>query len=246
MSPPSSRSPETGGADRQRLRVRLGTELDDELFALALTHRSYCAEHPGRASNERLEFLGDAVLGLVVTTALYLAHPDLPEGDLARIRASVVSSNGLAPVAAELGLGEALWLGRGEELSGGRDKPSLLADALEAVIGAVYLAGGLERARVFVLGLLEERLEAEAGRSELGDPKNRLQELLAKHGHPPPAYETAEQGPDHAKEFFAKVLLGEEVLGRGRGPSKKAAERAAAEAAIARLGDGGVPSPGDA
>ncbi|MDA8295147.1 MAG: ribonuclease III [Actinomycetota bacterium] len=246
MSPPSSRSPDTGGADRQRLRARLGPELDEELFALALTHRSYCAEHPGTASNERLEFLGDAVLGLVVTTALYLDHPDLPEGDLARIRASVVSSNGLAPVAAELGLGEALLLGRGEELSGGRDKPSLLADALEAVIGAVYLAGGLDRARSFVLGLLEARLEAEAGRSELGDPKNRLQELLAKHGHPPPAYETAEQGPDHAKQFSATVLLGEALLGRGRGPSKKAAERAAAEAAIARLGEGGVPSPGGA
>ena len=246
MSRPSSRPPETGGADRQRLRERLGPDVDDELLALALTHRSYCAEHPGTASNERLEFLGDAVLGLVVTTALYLSHPDLPEGDLARIRASVVSSNGLAPVAAELGLGEALLLGRGEELSGGRDKPSLLGDALEAVIGAVYLAGGLDRARALVLGLLETHLEAEASRSELGDPKNRLQELLAKHGHPPPVYETAEQGPDHAKQFSARVLLGEQPIGRGSGNSKKAAERAAAEAAIARFGDDGVPARGGA
>jgi ribonuclease-3 len=176
------------------------------------------------------------VLGLVVTTALYAGHPDLPEGDLARIRASLVSSEALAPLAASLGLGEALRLGRGEDNSGGRAKPSILADALEAVIGAVYLAGGLEAARDVVLSLIGARLDAEARRGDLGDPKNRLQELCAHLGHAPPLYRTSEHGPDHAKHFSATVSVDGTLRGEGAGPSKKAAEREAAARALEALG----------
>ncbi|HXZ82136.1 MAG TPA: ribonuclease III domain-containing protein, partial [Acidimicrobiales bacterium] len=147
-------SAESVGA-RAELGVRLGPGVvDAELLRLALCHRSYCAEVAGQESNERLEFLGDAVLGLVVTADLYRRRPELPEGDLARIRAAVVSTEALAPVGASLGLGAALLLGRGEDASGGREKPSILADALEAVIGAVYLSGGMEQASAFVLGLI--------------------------------------------------------------------------------------------
>lgn len=221
---------------------RLAPHLADAgLLRLALAHRSYCAEHPGEASNERLEFLGDAVLGLVVTSQLYQAHPDLPEGDLARIRAAVVSSEGLAPVAAALGLGEALLLGRGEDLSGGRTKASILGDALEAVIGAVYLSGGLSRAERFVLELLTAQLAEAAARPELGDAKNRLQEWLARRGREAPRYATEEDGPDHAKRFHAAVYSAGDLLGRGSGPSKKAAERAAAEAAVVVLAAEGPP-----
>ncbi len=208
---------------------------DPALLRLALAHRSYCAEHPGVIPNERLEFLGDAVLGLVVTDALYRRHPDLPEGDLARIRATVVSSEGLAPIAAALGLGEALLLGRGEDLSGGRRKASILADALEAVIGAIYLESGIERAGAFVLDVLNAELARTASRRELGDAKNRLQELLARRGGETPRYRTSEDGPEHQKRFVAEVLIGGSVAGRGVGPSKKQAERRAAEAAIGAL-----------
>ncbi|MCU1491015.1 MAG: ribonuclease [Acidimicrobiaceae bacterium] len=175
------------------------------------------------------------MLGLVVTGELYRAYPDMPEGDLARIRAAVVSTEGLAPVAADLGLGEAILLGRGEDNSGGRSKPSILADALEALIGAVYLAGGLDRARELVLLLVGPSLEEAASRPELGDAKNRLQELLARLGRQAPAYRTVEHGPDHAKRFEAEVASGAELLGRGSGASKKAAERDAAVDAIAKV-----------
>jgi ribonuclease III len=193
---------------------------------LALVHRSWCAESTGEESNERLEFLGDSVLGLVVTAHLYDTHPDLPEGDLARIRAAVVSTESLAPVAAALELGEALYLGRGEELSGGRSKPSLLADCFEAVIGALYLSGGLAAAEVFVLRHLTDQLDEEAARDELGDAKNVLQELAASSGLAAPTYRLRGRGPDHARIFSADVALGE-ITGHGEGNSKKQAERAA-------------------
>ncbi|MGP8224412.1 MAG: ribonuclease III [Acidimicrobiales bacterium] len=207
----------------------------------ALSHRSYCAEWGGRPSNERLELLGDAVLGLVVADHLYRAFPDLSEGDLARLRAAVVSTEALAPVAAELGVGEAVLLGKGEETSGGRSKDSILADCLEAIIAAVYLSLGLAAATRLVVGLLEDPIEAIA-EGRLGDPKNWLQELAAQLNFDFPSYTVTDKGPDHAKVFFAEVTVGGEILGRGTGTSKKIAERAAATAALeiieARQGDG--------
>lgn len=207
----------------------------------ALSHRSYCAEWGGRPSNERLELLGDAVLGLVVADHLYRAFPDLAEGDLARLRATVVSTEALAPVATELGVGEAVLLGKGEETSGGRAKDSILADCLEAIIAAVYLSLGLAAATRFVVGLLQDPIEVIA-EGRLGDPKNWLQELAAQLGLDSPTYTLTDRGPDHAKVFFAEVSVGGEVLGRGTGTSKKIAERAAAAAVLAviesRQGDG--------
>lgn len=190
---------------------------------------------PGQQSNERLEFLGDAVLGVVVTEALYRRRPELPEGDLARIRAAVVSSEALAPFGAALGIGPALFLGRGEDASGGREKASILADALEAVIGAVFLSGGMTQASTFVLGLIGDELDEVSRRAELGDAKNRLQEMCARLDVEPPRYSVGVQGPEHAKRFDAEVIVGDEVVGRGRGNSKKHAERAAAQDAVSRL-----------
>jgi ribonuclease-3 len=201
----------------------------------ALSHRSYCSESPGAASNERLELLGDAVLGLVVTDHLYRRFPDLPEGDLARLRAAVVSTQALAPVATDLGVGESVLLGRGEELSGGRQKASILADCLEAIIGAVYLSAGPDGAERFVVGLMEGELATLAADGHLGDPKNQLQELAAQRALAPPVYEVHDSGPDHAKVFFASVSVRGEVLGEGTGPSKKDAERRAAAVALERL-----------
>jgi ribonuclease-3 len=203
----------------------------------ALAHRSFCAETPSQSSNERLELLGDSVLGLVVTDHLYRSFPDLPEGDLARVRAAVVSTLALAPVARQLGLGPALLLGRGEESSGGRDKASILADALEAVIGVVYLSAGYAGADAFVRDLLGQRIADVAEVARLGDPKNRLQELAAHLGLGAPTYHLRESGPDHAKQFTASAVVGGEHLGTGGGASKKDAERRAAEEALASLED---------
>ena len=178
------------------------------------------------------------MLGLVVGEHLFRLLPDVPEGDLARIRAAVVSEEALAPVAAALGVGAALRLGRGEVVSGGRDKPSILADALEAVIGATYLEAGLERARALVLDVMGAAIDQAAAVEQLGDPKNRLQELAARLGLSLPRYELDESGPDHAKRYRAVVVLGNDhatVAGRGAGRSKKHAERAAAIEALARL-----------
>jgi ribonuclease-3 len=205
------------------------------LLRQALSHRSYCSESGGLPSNERLELLGDAVLGLVVTDHLYREFPDLPEGDLARLRASVVSTQALAPVAAELGVGEAVLLGKGEEASGGRAKESILADCLEAIIGAVYLSLGLEAATRLVVGRLAAPIAGIVADGRLGDPKNRLQELTARLGHDLPSYKVRDKGPDHAKVYTADVTVSGDALGRGTGPSKKHAERAAAAAALELL-----------
>jgi len=218
---------------------------DPALLHLSLSHRSYCAEVTGEESNERLEFLGDAILGLVVTEELYNRHPGLPEGDLARIRAAVVSTEALAPVAERLGLGEALLLGRGEAASGGRAKASILADALEAFIGATYLSGGIETARSCVLELLGESLAEESRRAVLGDAKNRLQEHAAREGGLTLRYEVRAEGPDHARRYFAEVFLGDVVTGRGEGHSKKAAERAAAQAVLDALSPGALQDGSD-
>jgi ribonuclease III len=218
------------------LAERLGRPFaDGELLARALTHRSWCAEHPGHGSNERLEFLGDAVLGLVVTDHVFTTYPDLPEGELAKVRASVVSAAALADVAIALRLGEALLLGKGEAASGGREKPSILADAMEAVIGAVYLDGGWDAARALVLDLLGERItEASAGPGGQ-DYKTRLQELAARRLEVVPRYRVDDEGPDHAKRFYATVQLAGHEWGTGEGRSKKQAEQAAARSAWQRL-----------
>lgn len=208
-----------------------------ELMVLSLSHRSWCAETPGSQSNERLEFLGDAVLGLVVTDFIFRNYPDLPEGDLAKLRAAVVSSDALAEVAGELGVGAALSLGKGEDASGGREKPSILADAMEAIIGATYLDGGLAAARDLVLRLLGARIREAATGPGGQDFKTRLQELVARRGQETPVYAVRDEGPDHAKRFFAAVRVGEAEVGRGEGRSKKQAEQAAARQAWTALVD---------
>lgn len=213
----------------------LGVDLDPELVLLALTHRSYAYENGGLPTNERLEFLGDSVLGVVITETLYRTHPDLPEGRLAKLRASVVNMHALAGVGRGIGLGEQLRLGRGEELTGGRDKASIVADAVEAVIGAVYLQHGLDVSRGVVLRLFGDLLVS-APRLGAGlDWKTSLQELSAAQSLGVPEYRVSEEGPDHAKVFAARVLLSGQVRGEGSGRTKKEAEQHAAAAAYTSL-----------
>jgi ribonuclease-3 len=212
--------------------------VEPALLRQAMAHRSYCSEHPGQESNERLELLGDAVLGLVVTDHLYRSFPGLPEGDLARVRAAVVSGLGLAPIAAGLGLGDAVLLGRGEESSGGRAKDSILVDCLEAVIGAVYLSGGFSGAQTFVESLVGSEIAMGASEARLGDAKNRLQELCAHLGCEGPVYEVTQRGPDHARRFRAEAIVAGRRLSEGEGKSKKDAERQAAQLALLALAAG--------
>jgi ribonuclease-3 len=209
----------------------LGTVTDNEMIARAVTHRSFAYENGGLPTNERLEFLGDSVLGLVVTEELFRRHPDLPEGQLAKLRAAVVNARALAEVARELDIGRFLRLGRGEEASGGRDKSSILADAVEALIGAYYLDRGVEPARELVLrlfaGLLDEAAKLGAGL----DWKTSLQELAAGRSLGVPEYDVTESGPDHEKSFEATAVVSGRRLGVGQGRSKKEAEQRAAERA---------------
>ncbi|SFO81164.1 ribonuclease-3 [Amycolatopsis arida] len=239
-------------ADPSPLLRALGVDLDPELLRLALTHRSYAYENGGLPPNERLEFLGDAVLGLVVTDHLYRGHPELPEGQLAKLRASVVNMHALAGVARGLGeggLGAHLLLGKGEELTGGRDKASILADGLEAVIGAAYLEHGIETARELVHRLFDRLLTEAPLRGAGLDWKTSLQELTASAGLGVPEYKVEDTGPDHRKEFTAIVLVAGRDLGHGDGTTKKEAEQKAAEAAWRALSaeldaDKPVESPG--
>jgi ribonuclease-3 len=197
----------------------------------ALTHRSYAYENGGLPTNERLEFLGDSVLSLVVTDTLYKGHPDLPEGQLAKLRAAVVQMGALAEVARELRLGSFIRLGRGEEGTGGRDKPSILADTLEAVIGATYIDCGLDSASDLVHRLFDPVIVRSALLGAGLDWKTSLQELTADRGLGVPEYQVKDSGPDHQKLFRAVVRVGSRELGHGEGRSKKAAEQLAAEAA---------------
>jgi ribonuclease-3 len=230
------RQPSTSSSDVAVLVERLGRPFTDaSLLDRSLAHRSWCAETEGARSNERLEFLGDAVLGLVVTDHLFLTYPDLPEGELAKVRASLVNSEALAEVAAGLDLGSFLLLGKGEAASGGREKPSILADAMEAVIGAVYLDGGWPAAADLVMNLLADRIEEAAAGPGGQDFKTRLQELAARKFEQLPRYEVHDDGPDHAKRFYAKVFLAGEERGEGEGRSKKQAEQGAARAAWVQL-----------
>ncbi|MGK5738845.1 ribonuclease III [Micromonospora sp. URMC 103] len=234
------------------LEAAFGVSLDPDLLERALTHRSYAYENGGLPTNERLEFLGDSVLGVVITTALFHNHPDLPEGQLAKLRASVVNMRALADVARGLGpegLGAYLLLGKGEETTGGRDKASILADTLEALLGAIYLQYGLDTASIVIHRLFDPLMAESAGRGAALDWKTSLQELTAALGLGVPEYRIEGTGPDHLKTFTAWVVVAGNRYGGAEGRSKKEAEQRAAEAAWRTLteqaeqatqGDGGA------
>ncbi|MCV2393978.1 ribonuclease III [Actinotalea sp. M2MS4P-6] len=214
-----------------RLITTLGVHLDPELLVLALTHRSFAHEAGGLPTNERLEFLGDTVLGLVVTEALYRRYPNQAEGELAKMRAATVSQRALAAIARTIDLGDFLLLGKGETATGGREKDSILSDTLEALFGAVYLTHGLEPARELVERLVGPTLEAAAQLGAGLDWKTSLQELAARLGLGAPQYDVQGSGPDHARTFNARILIADELCGEGTGPAKKVAEQEAAAAA---------------
>jgi ribonuclease-3 len=222
------------------LEAAFGIGFDVDMLERALTHRSYAYENGGLPTNERLEFLGDSVLGVVITTALFNNHPDLPEGQLAKLRASVVNMRALADVARRLGpggLGQYLLLGKGEETTGGRDKNSILADTLEALLGALYLQYGLDTTAVVIHRLFDPLMEESAGRGAALDWKTSLQELTATLSLGVPEYRIDEAGPDHAKTFTAWVVVAGKRYGGADGRSKKEAEQRAAETAWRELSD---------
>lgn len=218
------------------LRAALGDPvLSDDLLDLALTHRSFAYENGGLPTNERLEFLGDSVLGVVVTETLYRTHPDLPEGRLAKLRAAVVNAKALAEVGAGINLGSYIKLGRGEEATGGREKSSIVSDAVEALIGAVHLSGGIEVSTEVVHHLFDPVIEQASALGAGLDWKTSLQELAAARGLGVPEYVLSDDGPDHMKTFTAQVRLGDELYGDGTGRSKKEAEQGAAETAYGEI-----------
>jgi ribonuclease-3 len=220
---------------RGELEAFLAVDVSPALLELALTHRSYAYEHGGLAHNERLEFLGDSILGQAVTVMLYRDNPALDEGQLAKRRASLVSSVALAEVARMIGLGRHIRLGRGEELTGGRDKSSILADTVEAVIGATYLDAGGDAATALVLRLVAPLMLDPDRFGAAMDPKTSLQELSARAGRGLPHYAVTDSGPDHSKRFHATVSLEGTGIAEGDGTSKKQAEMAAALEAWAIL-----------
>jgi ribonuclease III len=240
---PPVRGPDPGltQSDPEGLLAALGVDITPALLERALTHRSYAYEHGGLPHNERLEFLGDSVLGIVVTETLYLRHPDLAEGKLAKLRASVVNMRALADVGRSIGaaggggLGRYVRLGRGEEVTGGRDKASILADTLEAVLGAVYLEHGLDGAARVIHDLFDPLLDEVAHNGVGLDWKTGLQELTAEHGLGVPEYEITSVGPDHAKIFTARASVNGELFAACTGRNKKEAEQAAAETAWRKL-----------
>ncbi|MBV9208434.1 MAG: ribonuclease III [Actinobacteria bacterium] len=219
------------GKDPAELRRALGVPIKPDSLERALTHRSFAYENHNPPTNERLEFLGDSVLGLVVTDTLYRGYPNLPEGQLAKLRAAVVQMGALADVARGLELGAYVRLGRGEQVTGGRNKPSILADTLEAVIGAVYIDCGLETASALVHRLFDPVITKSAQLGAGLDWKTSLQELTAVKMLGVPDYQITDSGPDHAKTFRAVVIVGGRELGAGEGRTKKAAEQQAAAAA---------------
>lgn len=218
-----------------QLAQQLGVHLDPELLVLALTHRSFAHEAGGIPTNERLEFLGDTVLGLVVTEDLYRRHPGQSEGELAKMRAATVSQRALADVARTLDLGSYVLLGKGELATGGRDKDSILSDTLEALFGAVYLSHGLEQSREIVMRLVGPRLAQAADLGAGLDWKTSLQELTATLGLGAPTYQVSSAGPDHARVFTADAMVAGESRGTGTGTAKKLAEQRAAELAYTTL-----------
>lgn len=213
----------------------LGVTIDPQLFELALVHRSYAYENGGIPNNERLEFLGDAVLGVIVTEYLYVTYPDLPEGQLAKLRAAVVNAHSLADVARELELGPLIMLGRGEESTGGHDKSSILADCTEAVIAAIFLSGGMAAAETFVHHVFDPLVDTAASLGAGLDWKTSLQELCANNALTGPVYVIEESGPDHDKRFVAFAVVDDLRYGPGNGRNKKQAEQEAAATAFAAL-----------
>lgn len=214
---------------------KLGVSINPELLKLALTHRSYAYEFGGLPTNERLEFLGDSVLGLVVTEELYERFPDLDESRLSPLRSGVVNMRALASIARSLELGASLLIGKGEELTGGRDKNSILADAFEALVGAIYLDLGFEVCRKVILELMKEVIEEAISRGSGLDGKTALQELVAASGWQPPEYRVTESGPDHDKSFEAVALVNGNAFKPGSGKSKREAEQEAARLAYEEL-----------
>jgi ribonuclease-3 len=230
-------------ADRAALLKALAIDLPDELLTIALTHRSFSYENGGLPTNERLEFLGDAVLGLVVTEELYHRHPDRSEGDLAKLRASVVNTQALADVGRHLsdgGLGAHLLLGKGEEHSGGAEKSSIVADGVESLLGAIYLEHGIVTAREVILRVFGALLDTAPTLGAGLDWKSSLQELTASRGMGVPSYAVTSTGPDHDKEFTATVVVSDVEYGTGVGRTKKEAELKAAAAAWTALSGPGV------
>jgi ribonuclease-3 len=228
----------TPRAEPDALDAALGIRFRDAaLREMALTHRSYAFERSLDVTNERLEFLGDSVLGLVVTDMAFEAFPAMPEGELAKLRAAIVNAQALAEVARSLGLGGLVRLGKGEEQSGGRDKASILADALEAVFGAVYLDLGLDDTRRLIERLFRPLMEAYARGEGDRDYKTILQELASRELHAMPEYRLEERGPDHEKEFTATVFLDGQAMGTGVGRSKKEAEQRAAREAFDHMSE---------
>lgn len=218
-------------------------DVDPALLRQAFVHRSYAHERGQGPDNERLEFLGDAVLGLVICEHLYHQHPDWREGDLTRRKSSLVSRRTMAGIASRLGIGRQLQLGHGEETSGGRERASVLGNALEALIGCLYLSGGYRRAKDFILKTWGPELSAEGGQKGATDAKSALQEATQALCRRRPDYRlVAAEGPDHAKHFVVRVVLADTVLGEGRGATKKEAEQMAAREALARLA-AGAPGP---
>lgn len=217
-------------ADQQQLAERLGVTIDPETLRLALTHRSYAYENGGIPTNERLEFLGDSVLGFSVTGHLYEHYPHLPEGELAKRRAAVVSTRALARLAREIGVGEFILLGQGEIRTNGRDKSSILADTMEALFGATFLSSGLESARELVLRLVLPLLVEVDDFGAGTDWKTSIQEAAAEHSLGAVQYEVTGEGPDHARVYHAVLHIGEATYASGTGHSKKEAEQEAAEA----------------
>lgn len=219
------------------LETRLGHRFSDgQLLESALTHRSYANEKGLTRNYERLEFLGDSVLGLLAVEWLYASHPDRPEGELSQVKSFLVSEPVLAHFARRLEMGKSLRLGVGEERSGGREKPSLLADVFEAVIGALYLDGGLSAAREIVGDLLGEAFRRRAEFHETADAKSKLQEWVQAQGWELPEYRiVAEEGPDHQKVFSVECWVQGRSVGSGTGRSRKLAEQSAAEQALKEL-----------
>ncbi|MEO8323956.1 MAG: ribonuclease III [Actinomycetota bacterium] len=229
---PSRPSRSTTGLERLGVPPERG-----DIYDLALTHRSFAYELDGPTEhNERLEFLGDAILGAIVTDLIFTSYPELAEGEMARLRASAVNTQALAQIAETVGLGEHIRLGKGEEGSGGRGKPSLLADTFEAVVGALYIDKGIEATTAVLVPLFEERMRATLAAGDRYDAKTALQETVVRERGGFPEYRVTSTGPDHDKSFGAEVYVDGELYGSGEGKSKKEAEHHAARAALARFG----------
>jgi len=217
------------------LTQRLGISIEAELLELALTHSSYAYENGKIPNNERLEFLGDSVLGFVVTGHVYFENPDLDEGSLSRLRSATVSAKTLAIAANQIGLGEFIRLGKGEISTDGRNKTNILADTFEAIIGAAYLSGGLAPAKAIIDSLVLPLLSSEAELLENSEPRTVLSELLKSLGKSDSTFEVTHEGPDHERTFFAQVIVDGESIAEGSGRTRKAAEAASAIAALKTL-----------